>query len=192
METINESSKRIANIIGVIDAIAYQTNILALNAAVEAARAGELGRGFAVVAEEVRNLAQRSAEASKEIKLLITNSLQQVDRGVAAVKEAGQTMNNVVSSVQQVELIVAEINNSIHQQAAGMLQVSSAIQFIDSVTQKNAALVEEAAAGSASIAEEIDRLARMMNVFKLKDVQGVAVPIPPNLPSSAGPGAIEV
>ena len=167
MDAISESSKRIASIIGVIDGIAFQTNILALNAAVEAARAGEQGRGFAVVASEVRNLAQRSADASKEIKALIHDSVEKVALGTALVKEAGDTIQEVVSSVEQVALIISDISTSTHQQATGMLQVSASIDLIDDVTQKNAALVEEAAAVAAAIKEDTAALARMASVFQL-------------------------
>ncbi|WCM91956.1 methyl-accepting chemotaxis protein [Acidovorax sp. NCPPB 2350] len=168
MDAINASSKRIASIIGVIDGIAFQTNILALNAAVEAARAGEQGRGFAVVASEVRNLAQRSAHASREIKALITDSVDKVALGTTLVKDAGDTIHAVVSSVDQVAQIISDISSSTHQQATGMLQVSASIHLIDDVTQKNAALVEEASAVASSMKEEAAALAGMVGVFRLE------------------------
>ena len=146
MSGISESSKKIADIIGVIDGIAFQTNILALNAAVEAARAGEQGRGFAVVATEVRNLAQRSANAAKEIKGLITDSVSRVDAGTQLVDEAGKTMEEVVTSVKRVTDIISEISAASQEQSSGIEQVNQAITQMDEVTQQNAALVEEAAA----------------------------------------------
>ena len=142
MDSINASSKKIADIIGVIDGIAFQTNILALNAAVEAARAGEQGRGFAVVATEVRNLAHRSASAAKEIKILIDDSVHQVNLGSSLVNQAGSTMEEIVSSVRRVTDIMAEITSASNEQEAGIEQINQAITEMDAVTQQNAALVE--------------------------------------------------
>jgi methyl-accepting chemotaxis protein len=167
MGSINESAKKIVDIIGVIDGIAFQTNILALNAAVEAARAGEQGRGFAVVASEVRNLAQRSASAAKEIKELIGNSVEQVEIGSKLVGQAGETMENVVVSVRRVTDIMAEITSAGKEQSAGIEQVNEAIAQMDAVTQQNAALVEEATAASQSMQEQAAGLAQLVSVFKL-------------------------
>ena len=166
MDSISVSSKKIVDIISVIDGIAFQTNILALNAAVEAARAGEQGRGFAVVASEVRNLAQRSASAAKEIKVLIDNSVTQVMQGTQLVAEAGATMSEVVSSVKRVNDVISEITAASTEQSAGIDQVNDAIIHIDEITQQNAALVEEAAA-AASLQEQADNLSRVVSVFKL-------------------------
>ena len=167
MGTINDSSRKIFDIISVIDGIAFQTNILALNAAVEAARAGEQGRGFAVVASEVRNLAQRSAAAAKEIKELIGNSVEQVDIGSKLVQQAGSTMNEVVDSVRRVTDIMGEITSASSEQSLGIDQVNTAITQMDQVTQQNAALVEEAAAAAASMQEQAERLADVASSFKL-------------------------
>jgi len=168
MSSINESSKKIVDIIGVIDGIAFQTNILALNAAVEAARAGEQGRGFAVVASEVRNLAQRSAAAAKEIKTLIGDSVDKVGAGTKLVDEAGKTMEEIVSSVKRVTDIMAEITAASQEQSAGIEQVNQAITQMDQVTQQNAALVEEAAAAAESMQQQAGNLAQAVSVFKLK------------------------
>jgi methyl-accepting chemotaxis protein-1 (serine sensor receptor) len=167
MASIKDSSRKIADIIGVIDSIAFQTNILALNAAVEAARAGEQGRGFAVVASEVRNLAQRSAGAAKEIKSLIEDSVSQVDAGGKLVDEAGKTMGEIVTSVKRVTDIMSEIAAASQEQSAGIEQVNQAITQMDDVTQQNAALVEEAAAASASLQDQAGNLAQVVSVFKL-------------------------
>jgi methyl-accepting chemotaxis protein-1 (serine sensor receptor) len=167
MGSINSSSKKIVDIIAVIDGIAFQTNILALNAAVEAARAGEQGRGFAVVAGEVRNLAQRSAAAAKEIKELITTSVNNVDAGADLVDKAGTTMGDIVSSVARVTDIMAEIMAAGEEQGAGIEQINQAIAQMDQVTQQNAALVEEAAAAADSLQEQAQGLAQMVDTFRL-------------------------
>ena len=167
MGQINESAKKIVDIISVIDGIAFQTNILALNAAVEAARAGEQGRGFAVVASEVRTLAQRSASAAKEIKALIGDSVEKVDIGSKQVAHAGATMDEIVQSVQHVTNIMAEISSASHEQTAGIEQINQAVAQMDQVTQQNAALVEEAAAASESMQEQAAHLAQVVSVFKL-------------------------
>ncbi|MGE8669997.1 MAG: methyl-accepting chemotaxis protein [Achromobacter mucicolens] len=167
MSAISDSSRRIADITGVIDGIAFQTNILALNAAVEAARAGEQGRGFAVVAGEVRTLAQRSAVAAKEIKALIDESVARVEGGTRQVDEAGRTMREVVDSVRQVATLVREISGASEEQSAGIGQVNQAVSQMDAVTQQNAALVEEAAAAAASMQEQATRLAQEVRRFKV-------------------------
>ncbi len=167
MASINDSSKRIAEIIGVIDGIAFQTNILALNAAVEAARAGEQGRGFAVVASEVRNLAQRSAAAAKEIKALIDDSVEKVNAGTLLADKAGNTMNEVVTSVKRVTGIIGEIADASAEQTTGIEQVNQAIAAMDQATQQNAALVEEAAAAAASMRDHAGNLNRVLGAFVL-------------------------
>jgi len=167
MAQINESAKKIEDIISVIDGIAFQTNILALNAAVEAARAGEQGRGFAVVAGEVRNLAQRSASAAKEIKELITNSVNKTAEGTKQVEMAGETMQEIVSSVKRVSDIIGEISAASQEQSAGIEQVNEAIMKMDDVTQQNTALVEEAAAAAESMMEQADELMNAISVFQL-------------------------
>jgi methyl-accepting chemotaxis protein len=175
MASINESSRKIVDIISVIDGIAFQTNILALNAAVEAARAGEQGRGFAVVAAEVRNLAQRSAAAAKEIKELIGDSVDKVENGTKLVGEAGQTMEEIVTSIKRVTDIMAEISAASSEQSAGIEQVNQAITQMDEVTQQNAALVEEAAAAAESLEEQAQNLSQSVSVFKLDTRGGMAV-----------------
>ena len=169
MTSINDSSKRIVDIIGVIDGIAFQTNILALNAAVEAARAGEQGRGFAVVASEVRNLAQRSAAAAKEIKTLIGDSVDKIDTGTKLVNEAGATMLDIVDSVKRVTDIMSEISTASAEQTSGIEQVNVAIGTMDAVTQQNAALVEQAAAAADALETQAANLARVVGVFRLED-----------------------
>jgi methyl-accepting chemotaxis protein len=170
MGTINDSSRKIVDIISVIDGIAFQTNILALNAAVEAARAGEQGRGFAVVATEVRNLAQRSAAAAKEIKELISASVANVEEGSRLVNDAGQTMGDIVSSIQRVTDIMGEITSASQEQTMGIEQINMAIAQMDEVTQQNAALVEEAAAASQSMQEQASNLASVVGFFKTGQV----------------------
>ena len=171
MKEINESARKIVDIIGVIDGIAFQTNILALNAAVEAARAGEQGRGFAVVASEVRNLAQRSAAAAKEIKALIGASVERVDTGAKLVDQAGATMEEIVDSVKRVTDIISEIAAASREQASGIEQVNQAINQMDEVTQQNASLVEQAAAAAESLKEQTTNLSQVVSVFKLSDAQ---------------------
>ncbi|MDE2431020.1 MAG: HAMP domain-containing protein, partial [Burkholderiales bacterium] len=167
MGSINESAKKIVDIISVIDGIAFQTNILALNAAVEAARAGEQGRGFAVVATEVRNLAQRSADAAKEIKTLIGDSVNQVEAGSKLVDQAGATMHEIVESVQRVTDIMSEISAASQEQTSGIEQINIAISQMDEVTQQNASLVEEAAAAAESMQDQSRILAHAVSVFKV-------------------------
>jgi methyl-accepting chemotaxis protein len=167
MEEINSSSKRISDIISVIDGIAFQTNILALNAAVEAARAGEQGRGFAVVASEVRSLAQRSADAAKEIKGLIGVSVDKVEVGTKLVQDAGATMAEIVASVQRVTDIIGEISAAASEQSEGIGQVNGAVGQLDQMTQQNAALVEESAAAAESLKEQSVRLSGVVATFRL-------------------------
>jgi methyl-accepting chemotaxis protein len=178
MGDIQASSKKISDIIGVIDSIAFQTNILALNAAVEAARAGEQGRGFAVVATEVRNLAQRSATAAKEIKTLIAESVDKVESGAKLVQQAGTTMDEVVTSFQQVASLVTEIASASREQSSGIEQTTQAVSQMDEVTQQNAALVEEAAAAAESLEEQARGLVQTVSMFKLAEGGGRQLPAP--------------
>ena len=179
MNGISESSRKISDIIGVIDGIAFQTNILALNAAVEAARAGEQGRGFAVVAAEVRNLAQRSAAAAKEIKALINESVDKVDTGAKLVDAAGNTMQEIVSSVKKVSDLIAEIAAASEEQDAGIQQVNTAVTQMDQVVQQNASLVEEAAAATESMKSQAASLLQMVSRFHLGDTQSVSMAAQP-------------
>ena len=197
MGEINEASRKIVDIISVIDGIAFQTNILALNAAVEAARAGEQGRGFAVVASEVRTLAQRSASAAKEIKALIDDSVSRVDNGSRLVEQAGATMSEVVASVRRVTDVVAEISAASNEQSDGIEQINHAIVQMDEVTQQNAALVEQAAAAAQSLQEQSGRLVETVSIFKLSShetprAQPARKPVPPKAsskPVAAAPAA---
>ena len=195
MASINASSRKIVDIIAVIDGIAFQTNILALNAAVEAARAGEQGRGFAVVATEVRNLAQRSAAAAKDIKVLIGDSVEKVEAGSKLVDQAGRTMDDIVASITRVTDIMSEITAASNEQSAGIEQVNQAIAQMDQVTQQNAALVEEAAAAAESMQEQAASLSEVVSVFKL-DAASVAAraprPAPQPAPQAAAPQAARV
>jgi len=180
MDEIQESSRKIADIITVIDSIAFQTNILALNAAVEAARAGEQGRGFAVVASEVRNLAQRSATAAKEIKTLIAESVGKVESGTKLVGNAGRTMDDVVTSFEKVTHLVTGISDASREQSSGIDQVTKAVTQMDEVTQQNAALVEEAAAAAESLEEQARSLVKSVAMFKLTEGAGIShLPAPP-------------
>ncbi len=191
MGSIKDSSKKIVDIIGVIDGIAFQTNILALNAAVEAARAGEQGRGFAVVAAEVRNLAQRSAGAAKEIKALIGDSVDQVDAGGKLVDAAGQTMGEIVTSVKRVADIMNEITAASAEQTSGIEEVNRAIGQMDEMTQQNAALVEQAAAAAESLQEQALQLAQAVSVFQLEGAAAARAPaLPPGVPIGTAPRAV--
>jgi methyl-accepting chemotaxis protein len=174
MDAITQSSRRIADIIGVIDGIAFQTNLLALNAAVEAARAGEQGRGFAVVAGEVRSLALRSAQAAREIKDLIVRSAAEVDSGSRLVADAVQAMDGIVGQVKRVSDLIGEISAASVEQSGGIEQIGDAVAQLDQVTQQNAALVEESAAAAESLKQQAQRLAQSVAVFKLGDASGEA------------------
>ena len=176
MQEISAASRKIGDIIGLIDSIAFQTNILALNAAVEAARAGEQGRGFAVVASEVRSLAQRSAAAASDIKGLINNSVTAVDGGVRHVEEAGTAMKEIVASVQRVGDIIGEISAAATEQSGGIGQVNQSVGEIDRMTQQNAALVEESAAAAESLREQAARLSDVVQQFRLMDGEGQRSP----------------
>ncbi len=185
MQSITDSSRKINDIIGVIDGIAFQTNILALNAAVEAARAGEQGRGFAVVAGEVRSLAQRSAEAAKEIKGLITTSVENVEAGSSQVEQAGKSMQDIVSSVRRVSDLIGEITASSTEQRDGIGQVNQAVANLDQMTQQNAALVEEASAAAGSMSEQAQRLAQVVSVFNVGTGPSTGVKRPAQAPAPA-------
>jgi len=191
MGAINASSRKIVDIIGVIDGIAFQTNILALNAAVEAARAGEQGRGFAVVAAEVRNLAQRSAAAAKEIKTLIGDSVDKVEEGSQQVAQAGKTMDEIVDSVKRVTDIMAEITAASQEQTSGIEQINQAITQMDQVTQQNAALVEEAAAAAQSLQEQAAGLSQVVSVFRLDHEQASHVAAPKHMASVRRPAPMQ-
>jgi len=167
MADIQASSRRIADINGVIDGIAFQTNILALNAAVEAARAGEQGRGFAVVASEVRSLAQRSAQAAREIKTLIGVSVEKVELGAQLAADAGQAMQAIVDSVQRVNTVIGEITDAADRQSSGIGEVNTAVAQLDRMTQQNAALVEQSAAAAESMKDQAQRLSGLVDTFKL-------------------------
>jgi len=187
MGHIHASAGKISDIIGVIDGIAFQTNILALNAAVEAARAGEQGRGFAVVASEVRNLAQRSAGAAREIKTLINDSVEQVNAGNQLVAKAGTTMTEVMASIQRVTDIMSEITAASREQEVGIEQINQAVNEMDAVTQQNAALVEEAAAATAALEGQASRLTQVVSVFKLSQGQRQGTPVAHQMPTRPAP-----
>ncbi|MGP1680743.1 MAG: methyl-accepting chemotaxis protein, partial [Giesbergeria sp.] len=185
MQEITQSSRKIGDIISVIDSIAFQTNILALNAAVEAARAGEQGRGFAVVASEVRSLAGRSAEAAREIKTLIGDSVDKVEIGERQVKDAGDAMSEIVTQVERVSQLIHEISSASAEQAIGISQVGDAVSQLDQVTQQNAALVEESAAAADSLRHQAAALIQAVSVFKLTGMEhvGSSAPSQPTFPA---------
>ncbi|MBU1378363.1 MAG: methyl-accepting chemotaxis protein [Alphaproteobacteria bacterium] len=192
MRDIQQSSDKITQIIGVIDEIAFQTNLLALNAGVEAARAGEAGRGFAVVASEVRALAQRSAEAAKEIKTLISASSQQVERGVGLVDQTGQALGGIVERVAEIDGLVSEISLSSQEQSTGLSEVNTAVNQMDQVTQQNAAMVEEATAAAAQLRQETGNLTRLAGRFNVGDgVQRMAPPPARRAPAAVGAPAVQ-
>jgi methyl-accepting chemotaxis protein len=174
MQSIQESSHKIADIVSLIDGIAFQTNLLALNAAVEAARAGEHGRGFAVVAGEVRALAQKSADAAKDIKKLITESVGRIDQGTKLADESGSVLKEITGSIDEVTNMIAQVAKATEEQAAGIHQVHQAITNIDRVTQQNAALVEQTAAASESMRDQANNLSREMGFFKTQSQRGTA------------------
>ena len=178
MQAINQSSHKIVDIIAVIDGIAFQTNILALNAAVEAARAGEQGRGFAVVAGEVRSLAQRSAEAAREVKALIDDSVSKAEAGNQQAAQAGQAMQDIVAGIQRVASIVDEIALASREQAAGLTQINQAVAHLDGVTQQNAALVEQTSAAASALQDQASYLAGLANTFQLQAQHPQAVAAP--------------
>jgi methyl-accepting chemotaxis protein len=187
MDGIQQSSRRIADITGLIDSIAFQTNILALNAAVEAARAGDQGRGFAVVAAEVRSLAQRSAEAAREIKTLIGVSVEQVNTGAQVARGAGATMQEIVANVTKVSQLIAEIAAATTQQSSGIAQASQAVSELDKATQQNAALVEESTAASESLRRLAVEMAETVNVFRVVGASPAATAKPAPVHRVAGP-----
>jgi len=190
MSEINASSKRIADIISVIDEIAFQTNLLALNAAVEAARAGEQGRGFAVVASEVRNLASRSAEAAKEIKTLIQDSVGKVTEGTRLVDESGKALGEIVVRVKKVTDVMAEIASSSREQASGIEQVNKAITMMDDVTQQNAALVEEASAAAQALTEQAANLTQLIARYRVGETSADEAPRSMLRPAAAAPARL--
>jgi methyl-accepting chemotaxis protein len=184
MDEITVSSKEIANIVSVIDSIAFQTNILALNAAVEASRAGEHGRGFAVVATEVRSLAHRSAASAKEVKGLIQASVQKIDLGRKLVSEAGEKMADIVGSIGQVSGVVGEISSASLEQSSGITEIGRAVTHIEGVTQNNAALVEETSAAALAMSEQARQLEEAVSVFRLHEEGARAAPAPLARPPS--------